>query len=160
MAANVIAFEEFLMAVPQGQRAFVADLHDDLSGRGYTFKITEKASGYLLSYNHPATKNVLLNYVFRKSGILMRLYADEIVSYMALLQELPAAMKEKVAKAPNCRRMLDPAACNPRCKMGYDFLMDDQRHQKCRMNAFLLLIDEESAPHLLGLVKQEVAARG
>lgn len=160
MATPVIPFEQFLMAVPEERRADVATLHDQLSAKGYTYKIAEKASGYLVSYNHPATKNVLLNYVFRKSGILMRLYADEIGSYVDALQELPAAMKEKIAGSPNCRRLLDPGACNSRCKMGYTFPLDDLLHQKCRVNAFLLLMTDESTPYLLDLVQREVAARG
>lgn len=159
MAKTVVPFEIFLVTVPEEHREFVEQTHGWLVEKGYTIKIAEAKNGFVVSYNHPETKNVLLNYVFRKKGVIMRIYADNVIAYLDFLAGLPGGLRRDIAKSPNCRRMLSPDACNPRCKMGYDFILDGERFQKCRMNAFMIHLDDETKPVLTDFLTHEVRAR-
>ena len=44
-------------------------------------------------------KIALMNYVFRKSGMLVRIYARHIHMYQTLLDSIPEEMKKNVMKA-------------------------------------------------------------
>ena len=160
MAKEAIPFELFLVTVPEEHRDFANDIHKWLGEKSYTTKIKEAKNGYVVSYNHPETKYVLFNYVFRKKGVIMRVYADSIASYMGFLETLPEKVCKDIAKAPNCCRLLSPDQCNPNCRMGYDFIMNGERHKKCRMGAFMILIDDETKPVLNEFLNLEVEARG
>ena len=159
MAKNAIPFELFLVTVPEEHRDFATNTHKWMAEKGYTIKIAEAKNGYVVSYNHPKTKYVLFNYVFRKKGMIMRIYADNINAYMDFLETLPETMVKDIVKAPNCRRLLSPDQCNPNCRMGYDFIMNGERHKKCRMGAFMILMDEETKPVLNEFLNREAEAR-
>ena len=58
---------------------------------GFTEEIKETKSGLVLSYMKD--KKVLFNYVYRKSGINVRLYAAEIAAYEDCLTMLQDSMK-------------------------------------------------------------------
>ena len=152
-----LRYEDFLFDVHPAHQGMVNELNDELMKRGCVRKIEMAKSGYLVSYSDG--KRALLNYVFRKSGLVMRIYADHLAEYSELLPALPEAMRKKIAKAPACRRLLDPAKCNQRCPLGYTFELDGELHKKCRYNCFLLPVDDVSAPHLRELVGRELAAR-
>ena len=68
----------------------------------------------------------------------------------------PRRMKTEIRKASVCKRLLDPNDCNPRCRMGYTFVMEREQYQKCRYMAFLLTLNEESHPYILQLLHKEL----
>ena len=157
MAKTPIAFEAFFETVPPQDMPAVMHLHENLLKQGCTCEIKEAKSGYVASYAYG--KRVLLNYVFRKKGLVMRIYADCVQQYADMLAGLPDAMKKAVTKAPNCRRMEDLSKCNQHCPMGYAFELDGEHLQKCRYNCFLLLMDEQSTPYLQDIVQRELDCR-
>lgn len=151
--------EQFLSDVAPNHIPFVMEIDAFLTSRGFKTKVELAKSGYVVSYRHPKTKKVLLNYLFRKSGMLVRIYGDHVAEYLDFLQTLPAGMAAAVAKEPNCKRLLDPAACNSRCPMGYVFSIRGEQHQKCRYSAFMFAVNDETMPFLRGLIEKEAAAR-
>ena len=53
--------------------------------------------------------------------MLVRIYGVHVNDYEDILETLPDEMVHAILKAPICKRMADPDACNPKCSMGYDF---------------------------------------
>lgn len=47
-----------------------------------------------------------------------------------------------------CKRLINPDHCNPKCAMGYDFIMDRERYQKCRYMAFMPTLSEENNSYI------------
>ena len=80
---------------------------------------------------------------------------DSLEEYMDFLDTLPSGMKKEIAKASVCKRLINPEDCNPKCVMGYDFIMDKEHYQKCRYMAFMLTITEESTPYIIKLLEKE-----
>lgn len=158
MPKQTIPFDDFLQAAG-AQAGFIAELDDILQAAGYTPGIKEAASGYVVSYTAKTAPKTIVNYVFRKKGPLVRIYAKNIAKYMEILDEWPEAMRDSVQKAPVCRRLLDPTACNSRCEMGFDFVLAGQRQQKCRHSCFFFYLDEAINPHIKSMVLQELDAR-
>ena len=154
------AFEDFLADVHPLHRGFAQDIHDLLTGEGYKMKMERKANGFLVSYAHPKTRRSLLNFVFRKGALVTRIYADHLGAYGDFLDALPEAMEREVARATNCKRLIDPADCNSRCPMGYDFMIGERRYRKCRYSCFQFAVREESVPVLEGFIERERRARG
>lgn len=153
MAKEKISFENFLQAAGQTHAPFIHEMHALMAD--CTCDIKQAKSGYVVSY---AKEGALLNYVFRKKGPLIRLYAQHVPEYMEILQTWPQAMKENIKKATSCKKLLGQT-CSPTCKGGYDFILDGQRQQKCRSTCFLIALSEESNPYLKQLLQQELAAR-
>ena len=147
-------FEAFLAAVDGGDRDFVQELHGALTEGGCKLELKEAKSGFVASYVH--NKKTILNYVFRKKGLIARIYANHIQRYMELLDALPGDMVRAVRDAPPCKRLLNPEACNPKCAMGYDFLLGGERLQLCRYSAFQFLVSPEHNPHIRALVLREL----
>ena len=156
MAGPKLGYDDFIAAVDADCMPLVAELHRTLTDSGCKLEVKEAKSGYVVSYL--CAGKTLLNYVFRKKGMLARIYANHLPQYMALMETLPQAMKKGIAAAPDCKRLLNPEACNPRCATGYDFLMEGQRHQKCRYSAFQFLLCEENNPFIRNFVGRELAA--
>lgn len=152
----MISFQDFLASVDAENQKFVSALHDELTGLGCKIDVKAAKSGYVVSYS--LNKKTIANYVFRKKGMFARIYANHIVQYMELLDTLPDSMVCAIQKAPICKRLVDPAACNQKCSMGYDFILKGERLQRCRNNAFLFLLDEASRPHVKSLVLHEAKA--
>jgi len=159
MEKAVFAFENFLADVSPAYCEFAETIHGELLGDGYRCRIESKANGFLVSYSHPQTKRSILNFLFRKGRLHVRLYADCLDGYAGLLDRLPGSMERAIAKAPVCKRLLDPAQCNSRCPMGYAFTIRGSRYQKCRYNCFLLEVTPESAPVLAALIGEERGGR-
>lgn len=65
-------------------------------------------------------------------------------------------MKNEIKKASVCKRLINPADCNPKCVMGYDFLMDNERFQKCRYMAFFPTLSEENNPYIKSFLQHEI----
>jgi len=160
MCANTqYTMDQFLTDVHPDNLPFVMEVHENLTQRGYQTKVVLAKSGYVLSYLHPKTKKTLLNYVFRKGGMLLRLYGDHFQGYLDTVQNLPEPLLTQIGKHPNCKRLLDPTACSSRCPMGYAFAVGDTMYRKCRYGCFLLPVNEETVPQLRTLVKKEAQAR-
>lgn len=159
MAKESISFEDFLAALPPQLVEYATQTDSYLQQNNCTLKIESAKNGYVVSYFHKPSGRTLLNYVFRKKGVLMRLYADNVLKYMDYLETLPQTMQKDIEKAPVCKRLINPDACNPRCPKGYEFLLAGQQHQKCRYNCFMFLINEESMPHLQTILQKEIALR-
>ena len=72
MAKEKASFKEFLSAVAPEHQAFVEKLNTKLIEQGCVLVIKEAKSGYAASYQ--LEKKTVMNWVFRKSGILARIY--------------------------------------------------------------------------------------
>lgn len=147
-------FQDFLSSIDEDNQKFVSDLHNELSAHGCKVEVKPAKSGYVVSYN--LNKKTIANYVFRKKGLLARIYAGHIAQYMDVLDTLPDEMVQAIREAPVCKRLVDPTACNQKCSMGYDFILRGERLQRCRNNAFFFLLTEESKPFVKTLLLHEV----
>ena len=65
-------------------------------------------------------------------------------------------MKKEIRKASACKRLINPDDCNPKCIMGYTFVLDGEWHQKCRYMAFQLTLSEESNPYIMQFLEKEL----
>lgn len=148
----------FLKEVDEELQPFVKSLHAFLLENGCEYEIKKAKSGFTLSYRYMDTKRTLAVYVFRKSGMKIKIYADHVSKYQDFLNELPEKMKKDIRKASDCKRMLDPNACNPRCLMGYAFQMEDCTYQKCRHMAFMPSLNDENNPYIERFLLQEINA--
>ena len=149
-------FDDFLATVDVENQQFVSDLHDELTKLGCTLEVKSAKSGYVASYS--LNKKTVANYVFRKKGLLVRIYAGHIAQYMDVLDTLPEEMVQAISKAPVCKRLAGSAPCNQKCAMGYDFILKGERLQKCRSNAFMFLLNDKSRPFVKTLLLYEVQA--
>ena len=151
-----IDFSEFMTAVSQENHAFIVNLHQELLHQGYRIHIKEARSGYVAAY--VLHNKTIANYIFRKKGMLIRIYGAHVNEYEAVLDTLPLEMQEAISHAPVCKRLLDPHACNPKCSMGYSFFMKHAYHQKCRNGAFMFLLHPVYHPYIQSLVLHEAEA--
>ena len=152
-------FEDFLLDVHPAYQEFVTHLHADLLLHGYQIKIEMAKSGFLVTYFNVKTKRSVVNFVFRKKGLVVRIYGENVNQYLDFMDTLPDSMTKAIDKAPVCKRLVNPAACNPRCPMGYDFIMKGSHHQKCRYSGFMFPVNEESIPFIKTFVEREVIER-
>ena len=158
MSKKTIPFSAFTEVAGDEHNEFITAKHDYLTENGCTVEIKEAANGYVVSYKHKPSKRTLLNYVFRKKGMMMRVYADNILSYSETLSSWPESMKNDVKKVGTCKRMVNPDDCNSRCPLGYDFILDGERHQKCRYG-FMFYVTDETKPYLKEMVEREIQMR-
>lgn len=148
-------FTLFLNEVPPNLQEFVLELDDYLLGKECKRKIEPAKNGYVTTYMLPGSGKSLLNYVFRKTGIKIRIYAASIDVYDAILNDFPDKMKKEIIKSGDCKKLVG-GTCSPICPAGYTFIMDGVEYKKCRSMAFLHKIDEESAEYILKLIKSEL----
>ena len=94
MAKEKASFKEFLAAVVPEHEAFVEELNNKLIEQGCSLVIKEAKSGYAASYQ--LEKKTVMNWVFRKSGILARIYGDNAGKYEDIIASLPADMRKKM----------------------------------------------------------------
>lgn len=156
MASATIGFDEFIATVDGKDVDFISEMHKMLTDAGCKIEIKYAKSGYVVSYL--LNKKTIANYVFRKKGILIRIYANHIGGYFDLLEALPESAAKGILAAPDCKRLINPSACNAKCAMGYEFLLRGERLQKCRYNAFLLLICDENNPYIKEFLQRELEA--
>lgn len=159
MPKEEIRFEDFLENVSPDNIDFVNTVHDYLLQAGCTTKIEAAKSGHVLSYLLPKTKKVLLNYVFRKNGLVVRIYGDGIDNYADILKMLPEGMGKAIEKAPSCKRLLDPNKCNSRCPMGYIFELNGTEHKKCRYSSFMFVVNGEHHEAIRRFIESELNDR-
>ena len=151
-------FKDFIFEVDPLYHDFVVKLHEYLLQNNNKLKMTSAKNGYVVSYQHGKKKRVLMNFVFRKGGLVARIYADHIGQYIDLLESVPDSMRKTVEKAPKCKRFEEPAGCNSKCG-GYVFTLGDTQHQKCRYNCFLFVVNDESIPFIRTMIKKELECR-
>lgn len=157
MAKEKISFEAFLSTVAPEHQAAVDALHSKLTELGCVLIIKEAKSGYAVSYQ--LEKKTVMNWVFRKSGILARIYGDNAGKYEDIIADLPADMQEKMTAARDCKRLIDPTACSDTCVKGFVYALHGQTYKKCRNDGMFFLLTEETAEPIAALICAEVAAR-
>jgi len=160
MAKEKFTYPQFLETVAPPDLEAAQALHALAEGHSCGLKIEAAKLGFVLSYLDPGTKKTVINLVFRKNGLHMRLYADHAGGYVDLVAALPEAALKQLDKAPNCKRLMDIAPCSPYCVMGVDFELNGKRYQKCRFNAFLLPLSGENFSPLMAMAQRELELRG
>ena len=153
-----LGFDDFIGTVEPDSKPFVQELHALFMEHGCKLEVKEAKSGYMVSYK--LDNKAVMNYVFRKKGMLVRIYANHIGEYMEVLEDLPDSMVKAVHAAPDCKRLTGSDECSPLCAMGCDFLLRGQRLQKCRYNAFFFLVCAENNPSIRAILTGELAERG
>ncbi len=154
-----LQYENFLNEVNPAYREFVDQTNDFLSQNGCKIKIEIAKNGYVVSYNDTKRGKVVANFVFRKSGLIIRIYGDHVNKYASFLETLPNGMIKAIEKAPICKRLADPAKCNSRCQMGYIFTLNNVDYQKCRFNCFMFLVSGENNPFIKTFLENEMSLR-
>lgn len=152
-------YEEFYETLTPDMKEFIGQLHELFMENGCTVDVELKKSGYVVSYRDGVANKILVNYVSRKKGMLARIYADNTARYPDFIDTLPLKMKKEIEKAPICKRLHDPEACNSKCSMGYIFDMDGKEYKKCRFNSFMFLMEPEAAPFIKDFLEKEVKNR-
>lgn len=159
MSKTTIPFSAFVEAAGPEHADFIHSLHEYMLENDCKTELKEAANGYVVSYMHKPSKRTVANYVFRKKGPMIRIYADNVPSYMEILANWPETMKAAIKKAGPCKRLINPEACNARCLKGFDFILDGERQQKCRLSGFMFFLDPETKPHLQEMMELEMRAR-
>lgn len=157
MAKDKVSFEEFLSTVAPEHQAFVEELNHKLIEQGCDLVIKEAKSGYAVSYQ--LAKKTVMNWVFRKSGVLARIYGDNASQYEDIITTLPAEMKNKMTASRDCKRLIDPDACSVTCVKGFVYDLNGEIQKKCRNDGMFFLLTNETAEHISALVCAEVAVR-
>jgi hypothetical protein len=157
MTQEKVSFEHFFEAVDTDNKPFVQDLHDYLLDNGCKATFIEKKSGCLASYKYGKPQRSVLNFLFRKAGVLARIYGERTGNYPDFLNTLPHAMAESVRGAGICKRLVQNE-CSPNCS-GYDFMIGNERYQKCRYSCFEFLMTSESNPYIREFVEHEMKER-
>ena len=158
MPDKELSFDNFLNDVDPRYQEFVRNTHDYMIQNGCKFKLALAKNGYVASYSYGKPGRVVLNFVFRKKGLVARIYGDNVNAYMDFIGTLPENMIDTIIKAPACKRFADPPKCSPKC-IGYVFSVNGTQYQKCRYNCFLFDINDESAPFTADFVGHELRER-
>ena len=99
--------EDFIIEIKPQYHGFVLSLNDYLINNGCKLKISTAKNGYLVSYQYGKKKYVLMNFVFRKGELVARIYGNNAVNYIDILESLPESMKISINNAGNCKRFED-----------------------------------------------------
>ncbi len=157
MAKEIASFKDFLSAVAPEHQRFVEDLNNKLIEQGCVLVIKEVKSGYAASYQ--LEKKTVMNWVFRKSGILARIYGDNASKYEDTIASLPADMQKKMITSRDCKRLIDPNDCSGTCVKGFVYALNGDIHRKCRNDGMFFLLTNQTAEHIAGLVCAEITVR-
>ena len=148
-------FMLFLNDIPAGMQKFVLELDEYLITKGSKRIIKSANSGYVTSYNSPSSGKALMNYVFRKTGVRVRIYAEHIGDHSEILSNFPNNMKADIKKGVDCKK-LTGLTCSPTCSAGYIFVMDGIEYKKCKNSAFFHALTEENFGSIMQLIKSEI----
>lgn len=157
MAQEKITFEQFMEAVDAKNKSFIQDLHSHLLNKGCKVTFEEKKSGFLASYKLGKPLRAIANFVFRKHGMLVRIYGEHASNYTVFLNTIPDGMTQSIRDAGICKRLVNNT-CSPKCA-GYDFMIGDEHFQKCRYNCFEFLVADENNPYIKSFVDHELNER-
>ena len=138
-------YKLFLDSIDERWVDFINEVNTYLMEAGCKCDIKEAKSGYAVSYK--LNKKALVNFVHRKTGIKIRIYAKNIAKYQDFLNTLPKKMKEDIKKSSDCK------SCNSKCEEGYNFILDGGQYKKCKYTAFFLPLSEENNPYIMELIK-------
>ena len=148
-------FMLFLNDIPVESQGFVLELDKYLTSKGSKRTIKAAKSGFVTSYDSPVTGKALLNYVFRKTGVKMRIYAQSIGEHSDILSDLPENMKADIKKSGDCKK-LSGMNCSPTCSGGYEFTMDGEVFKKCKNMAFFHSLTEENYDAIKKMICSEL----
>lgn len=148
-------YDDFLETTGTSKN-LIEDINDLLLDSDCRREIKTAKSGFTVSYLLRDTKKTLATFVCKKTGIKIRIFPQRLNEYVQFLDMLPAKMKKEIAKASVCKRLVNPDDCNPKCIMGYDFIMDKERYQKCRYMAFMPSVTEENTPYIKKFLQNEL----
>ena len=148
-------FMLFLNDIPAESQGFVLELDKYLTSKGSNRTIKDAKSGFVTSYSSPVTGKALLNYVFRKTGVKMRIYAQSIGAHADILSDFPENMKNDIRKAGDCKKLCG-LNCSPTCPGGYSFSMDGEEYKKCKNMAFFHSLTEENYDAIEKLIRSEL----
>lgn len=151
--ADKMTYEDFSRGLNPFDLSFVAPMHEYLTQNGCKAEVKPAAQGPVLSYLMPKAKKTILNYVFRKNGMQVRIYGDGANTYQDFLQTLPDIMIAEIDKATNCR------LCNARCPKGYAAVIKGNEYFKCRYGAFMFGLNPETQAYIKAFIENEVNAR-
>lgn len=157
MAKEKISFKEFLTTVDPKHQAFVESLNNELVEQGCDIVIKEAKNGYAVSYQF--NKKTVMNWVFRKSGVLARIYGDHASKYEDIIASLPTDMQKKMTVSRDCKRLIDPNACSDTCVKGFIYTLNGDVQKKCRNDGMFFLLTKETAEYIAKLILAEVAVR-
>lgn len=93
--------------------------------------------------------------MFRKTGVKIRIYAQNIGMHPEALADLPENMKADIRKAGDCKK-LNGLNCSPTCPGGYEFTMDGITYRKCKNMAFFHSLTEENYDAIEKLIFSEL----
>ena len=157
MAKQEYHIEDFLNDISPDCADFIMALHGYLTENDCAMTMKQAANGHVVSY--AKNKKVIANFVSRKKGPVVRIYGDNASKYTGFMETLPDTMLSSIAKAPACKRLLNPGDCNSRCSMGYDFTVKGAHHQKCKYNCFMFEINAGHFPSIKAFLEHEVRER-
>jgi len=159
MAKEELQYDDFLADVHADFQGFVSQVNDYCTQKGCKLKLELAKNGYVASYQFGKPGKTVLNFVFRKDKLFVRIYGDHTQRYLDYLETLPDSLVNAIDKAASCKRMLDPTKCNSRCAMGNDITIKGVRYQKCRYSTFLFEVTDENVPFLMGILQREIDER-
>ena len=159
MAKEEIGFDQFLADVDPAYQNFIGGLHQYLIDNGCKAKVELKKSGNFVAYTHGKSKRSVANLLFRKKGLIARIYGEKAGRYLAFMDTLPDEMFFAIQKAPVCKRLINPENCNPKCSMGYDFVTRGAHFQKCKNNCFMFDVNEGNNPYIQAFLENEIRER-
>ena len=157
MPTEKMTFDEFLDTVGVKLKPFIQNLHNYLSESGCKSSFEEKKSGPLASYKYGKPPKAVANFLFRKTGLRIRIYGENISEYVNLLSTLPLEMVESINNSGECKR-LTQNTCSLKCT-GYDFMIENEHFQKCRYGCFEFAVTEENNPYIKSFLENEVDSR-
>ena len=146
----------FMETVDERFCSFVSQINEYLTGNGCKCDIKSQKSGYVVSYVLNDSKRTLATFVSRKTGMKLRIYPEHLQEYQHFLDTLPEKFKKEIKKASVCKRLVNPDDCNPKCIMGYTFVLDGEQYQKCRYMAFQPTLSEENNPYIKQFLEMEL----
>jgi len=159
MGKEKYSFEDFIVNVGDLHTDFYNVINRLLTENEFIPKVELKRAGYALSYIQKANKKTILNFVSRKKGMFIRLYSNYADRYMDRIITLPDSMIKELKKGQECKRMINPDACNSKCKMGVNLIIDGETYGKCRYSALFFLIEAEKYEAIKGMIESEVKER-
>jgi hypothetical protein len=159
MTNEKINIEHFLAVVDTNDQPFVQDLHKYLTDNGCKVTVEEKKSGFFASYKHVRLKKSIVNLLFRKAGLLVRIYGENANKYLDFLNTLPVEMVQSIEEATVCKKLIDPDSCSPTCPTGYDFTIGSKRYKVCRYSGFEFLVTNKNNLYIKSFVENEIKER-
>ena len=159
MAKEKFSIEQFLAVVDASYKPFVQDLHNYLIDGGCKATVEEKKSGFFASYKHTKSKKSIVNLLFRKAGLFVRIYGENASKYLDFLNTLPGEMVQSIEESTACKKLIDPDSCSPTCPTGYDFTIGSKHFKVCRYSGFVFLVTNKSNPYIKSFVENEMKER-